>query len=407
MFLGSVIEYYDYALYGFAASFLTDYFFPKTTNESALIKIFSIFALGSVAKPLGALMFGHIGDKFGRKIALNITIIGIGFPTLIIGLLPSFESWGHGSLYMLIICRILQGIFVGGEADGSRIYLFEHMGDKRPCLTSSLSSFSYLIGIYLASFAFFLGTQFLAHPWVWKVPFIAGGILGVITLFLRQFLKEPPQFSEKKYNQIKIRHHFKTLVKIIFICGSVGGVYHFYLVFFGNYLFKTLGLISEKELGTYFWIGAFLYAGAAPLWGWVADYIEPRRFMIWALWGCIFLGGVNGIFLNQGLMPIWLFGLTALIISAFSVPGYVLLMAHIPFSCRYRILSLGHALGSTLFSGTAPLIASLLWQKTLMPWIPFLYFLFLLFLSGLGLWMLTYPHQTYSSKAQEPKLTKG
>ncbi len=411
VFLGSVIEYYDYALYGFAASFLNEYFFPKDTSLSPLVAVFSVFALGSVAKPLGALIFGHIGDRYGRKIALNITILGIGFPTLIIGLLPSFESWGYYSLGILIACRILQGVFVGGEADGARVYLFEHLGDKRPCLTNSLNGLSYLIGIYLASFAFFVGTQFLSHPWIWKIPFLGGGILGIVTLFLRQFIEETPAFlkhssspkSSVSFLKLStLNHHLKCLAPIILICGSVGGIYHFYLVFFGSYLFKILHIITEKDLGIYMWVGALIFAGTGPFWGWIADKVGARRFMMASLWGCIGLGLMNAIYLSHDLAPLWLFILTAFAISAFSVPGYVLLMKCAPLPYRYRFLSLGHAIGSMLFSGTAPLIASLLWQHSLMPWMPFLYFLFLLILSGLGLWMLAYPHQTYSSKDQVP-----
>jgi len=436
VFLGSIIEYYDYALYGFTASFLIEYFFPPLSSASNLVSIFSIFALGSVSKPLGALIFGPIGDRYGRKIALNITIIGIGLPTLLIGILPSFNTWGYFSLGSLLACRFLQGIFVGGEADGARIYFLEHVGKKKSCFINSLSNFSYLIGIYLASCAFFLGTQFLTHPWAWKVPFIAGGVLGIISLFLRKFLIETPEFLKERSslisetlpkdfsftsflkklkkenffdvekNSSRINIIFKIFLPIILICGSVGGVYHFYLVFFGNYIFKILGIISEKELSFYLWVGTLVYAGFSPLWGWMADKIGAQRFMILALWGCLGLGAINGIYLRYTLAPLWLFILTTCMISAFSIPGYVILMAHIPPGQRYRFLSLGHALGSCLFSGTAPVAASLLWHQSLTCWVPFLYFIFLLSLAGLGIKILAYLPLTWSLRDQGLKPIK-
>jgi MFS family permease len=130
-FLGTIIEYYDYTLYGFAAGVLALKFLPHSTDYiTNLTKSFVIYYVAYFAKPLGSIIFGRIGDLYGRKLALSITIIGISIPTTMIGLLPEYEIIGIWSVIILIICRFVQGIFVGGEYDGAAIYVIEHLGDK-------------------------------------------------------------------------------------------------------------------------------------------------------------------------------------------------------------------------------------------------------------------------------------
>lgn len=159
---GTVLEYFDYALYEFYASILATAFFPYENSAVALLKTYGVFVVGSFSKPLGA--FGSIGDRYGRAVALKISMIGIALPTLCIGFLPEYKSIGGWAPLGLLLCRMLQGIFVSGESDGVRIFIHEWIGKERPCLVNSLSSLACCIGIFLASWAATLTDH-------WRIPY--------------------------------------------------------------------------------------------------------------------------------------------------------------------------------------------------------------------------------------------
>jgi len=253
--LGTVLEYFEYAIYGFLAPILALHFFPEGDSTTALLKTFGVFAVGSLSKPLGALIFGYLGDRRGRRISLRYSMIGISFPTFIVGLLPSYESWGWGAAFVLVLCRMFQGIFIAGESDGVRIYVFEHFGKKYPCLITTLVGCGAYIGIVIASL---VATQIPSTGDTWRLVFLGCSVFGVIVFILRRYLIETPPFlayQEKHLQPIPlqqiIKTHWAALIRTIMICGAGGGTYHFYLVFQGTYLSKVLGLIPSSEGSLY------------------------------------------------------------------------------------------------------------------------------------------------------------
>ena len=193
---GTVIEYYDYALYGFSAAIIAGHFFPQSDPTVALLQTFGVFATGSMAKPLGSLVFGRLGDRKGRKPTLSISMVGIAIPTTLIGLLPGYEQWGWISPFMLLLCRIFQGIFLAGEYDGVVIFVLEHIKKNRACFANSIIGVAAFSGIYLASVASSIVSSQSMPDWVWRVPFLIGGVLGMITLILRRYLNETEPFQQ-------------------------------------------------------------------------------------------------------------------------------------------------------------------------------------------------------------------
>jgi MHS family proline/betaine transporter-like MFS transporter len=398
--LGNIVEYYDYSLYGFLAGILSASFFPSNDPAISLLKTFGVFALGSFAKPLGAIVFSRLGDRFGRKVALRFNIIGIALPTVLIGLLPSYEIWGYLSPLILILCRLVQGFFVGGEADGVRIFILEHTPRQYACFANSLSSVSATGGIYLAS----LAAGFFVLPslpsWSWRIPFLLGGVLGIITVWLRRYLLETPDFiksiSEENHTQatpfpklIKILSQNKrSLFATILLCGSVGGTYHYFLVFWNIYLSKILGMISQEAAGAYTSVGILVYTLSAPIAGFIADHWRSYLVLKYSWVMSLLLIGVSGLVLWYKMSSLILFLLLAIALSFFSTPLYALLMQQFPVRHRYQCLSIGHSIGSLLFSGTAPLIGTFLWQKTQLPAFSLIYPFFLLGIAGVGLKLL-------------------
>ncbi len=379
--LGTILEYFEYAIYGFLAPILALHFFPSGDPTAALLKTFGVFAVGSLSKPLGALIFGHLGDMKGRRISLRYSMIGISFPTFIVGILPGYESWGWGAAFVLVLCRMCQGVFLAGESDGVQIYVVEHFGRKNPCLITNLINCSAYIGIALASL---VASQISAEGESWRLVFLGCSLLGIIVFVLRHFLIETPPFLayQKKHpsplllKQI-IHLHWASILRTIMICGAIGGSYHFYLVFQGTYLSKILGSVPSSEASFYsFWLTS-TYVLFLPLAGWTAD-----------LWGLARMAKISGlltvglVFLNvlivfNGVICFPLMVLTTITMVFFFAPGYLFLIQQYDVGVRFRALSLGHTIGSMFFSGTTPVVCLFLWQSTKLSYIPYLYFLFL------------------------------
>jgi len=378
---GNTLQYFEYTIYGFLAPILALHFFPSNNPTTSLIKAFGIIAVASFAKPLGALIFGYLGDTKGRSITLRYTVIGIAIPTFIVGVLPGHGEWGLLAVALLVLCRIFQGIFMSAESDGVRIYVFEHFGQKRPCLTSAFISCSAYAGIGLAAL---VASQIPSEGETWRWVFFGSASCGVLIYLLRRHLAETPPFLQLQQNPQKImplknilKTRWASFMRTILICGAVGGVYDFYFVFQGTFLSRILHLISPEFASTLSLYLIGLYVFTLPLAGWASDR-----------WGYVRIGKTGGI-LTIGLaiinlilitdeivfIPAML--LTTISMAFFTAPAYLFLTQQYDVNIRFRCLSLGHALGSMIFSGTTPVICLSLWRMTGFTYAPFAYFLFL------------------------------
>jgi len=380
--LGTILEYFEYAIYGFLAPMIAQHFFSQSDPTSALINAFGVFAVGSLSKPIGALIFGHLGDTQGRRLSLRYSMIGISIPTFIVGILPGYDVWGWGAAFALILCRMLQGIFIAGESDGVRIYVFEHFGHKNPCLMINLVGCGAYIGIALAAF---IATQISDTGDAWRYVFLGCSACGIVVFFLRRFLVETPPFLEYRHKHPSssipmkkiVQYNWRALVRTIMICGAGGGAYHFFLVFQGMYLSKILELISFEEATFYgFWLTG-VYVVFLPIAGWAAD--------IWGLSRTAKIGGLLtlshllvhiGMIIN-GIVFFPIMFSTTISMVFFFAPAFLFLLKHYDVGIRFRCLSLGHTIGSMLFSGSTPVVCLFLWKNTLTSYIPYLYFLFL------------------------------
>lgn len=380
---GNTLEYFEYTIYGFLAPILAVHFFPSDDTTTSLIKAFGVIAVGSFAKPLGALMFGYLGDTKGRSITLRYTMVGIAIPTFIIGILPGYAEWGWKAVLALILCRLFQGIFMAAESDGVRIYVFEHFGHKHPCLISASISCSAYAGMALASF---VASQVPSEGHAWQWAFWGSGLYGLMIYMLRRRMVETPPFLRlqhtAKHQTISLKDILSTrwdsLIRTIMICGAVGGIYHFYFVFQGTYLSKVLNLISIEtapQLSLYL---ICCYVLTLPIAGWSADrwgYVQVGK-----LGGLTTIGlaMINLIFIFDGIVFFPLMFLTTCSMAFFVAPAYLFLTQQYDVGIRFRSFCLGHAIGSMLFSGTTPVVCLFLWQITGLSYAPYLYFLFLM-----------------------------
>lgn len=380
--LGTVLEYFEYAIYGFLAPQLAVHFFSESDATTALLKAFGVFAVGSLSKPLGALIFGYLGDRHGRRVSLRYSMIGISLPTFMVGIIPGYETWGWGATAILIGCRMMQGIFVAGESDGVRIYVFEHFSKNHPCLMMCLVGCGTYLGIALAS----LTASFIpATGQTWRLAFLGCSVLGMVIFLLRRYLQETPLFIHHKNTQPSfdsfgkiIKTHKTALLRTIMLCGAGGGAYHFYLVFQGTYLSQVLGIVPVAEtLTNGFWL-TLTYVATLPFAGGMAD--KHGLAYVGKIGGSLTIGlaFLHLSFLMKGIyfLPLMI-GIT-MSMAIFFAPGFLFLMRPYDIGIRFRCMSLGHTLGSMLFSGTTPLVCLFLWQYTNLSYAPFIYFLGLL-----------------------------
>lgn len=199
-FIGNVVEWYDFALYGYLAGVIAPVFFPAGNPTTALIATYGIFAAGFIMRPLGAAAFGWFGDRYGRARTMQISVVMMALPTLLLGLLPSYQTAGLAAPVLLVLVRLVQGLSVGGEFSSSVTYLVETAPEGRRGVTGSWANIGSMSGSLLGVGAAALVTSLFSaadlHDWAWRLPFLGGAILGTTAIWLRRNLHESKRFRE-------------------------------------------------------------------------------------------------------------------------------------------------------------------------------------------------------------------
>ncbi|MGA2095050.1 MAG: MFS transporter [Candidatus Acidiferrum sp.] len=200
--VGTMIEWYDFYIFGSLAAVLSPKFYPAGNDTFALIAYLSTFAVGFLVRPFGALFFGRIGDLVGRKYAFLVTLSIMGGATAVIGLLPSYATAGWFAPITLLIIRVLQGLALGGEYGGATVYVAEHVPDAKRGYYTSFIQITATLGLFVSLVVILLTQQSMTpdafKEWGWRIPFLASIVLVVISLYIRMRMKESPIFSQLK-----------------------------------------------------------------------------------------------------------------------------------------------------------------------------------------------------------------
>lgn len=292
--LGTVFEWYDFFVYGILAAQLGKLFFPSDNPTAALLASLAVFGAGFGVRPLGAIIFGILGDKVGRKYTFLITITLMGGATAAIGLLPTYATIGLAAPILLLSMRLLQGLALGGEYGGAAIYVAEHApAGKRGIYTSWIQMS--VVGGFLLAVLMVLGTRTIMTPeqfsaWGWRVPFLASILMLAISLYIRLQLSESPIFQKMKAAGTTSKNPFResfnnwanTKLALIALFGVAAGLsVIYYTSQFGTlYFLQGTARISEAEALTYMAVGASL---AAPLYvacGWLSDYMGRKKLLL-------------------------------------------------------------------------------------------------------------------------------
>jgi MFS family permease len=369
-FMGSAVEYYDFFLFGSAAALIFPKVFFPSGDEAALVMSFATFGVAYVARPLGAFILGHFGDRIGRQKVLMFTLVLMGLSTFLIGCLPTFATIGWAAPALLVICRLLQGLSAAGEQAGASSLTLEHSPDHQRAFYTSWTLSGTQGGLILASLVLI---PFVSLPdeaeltWGWRVPFWLSAVVVVVAYFIRRRLEETPQFTEAKAAGTLarvplaplLRNHWRDVLRVIFCAfiAAVSTVFANLAIAYG----KKVGL--ESDLTLWLVVVANVVAlGTQPMFGKLADRIGRKPVFIY------------GALSSAVLMPFYMLSMSgssevltfALAVATFSF-GYAAANAVWPsfygemFSTQVRFsgMAIGTQLGF-LVAGFAPSIVTAL-----------------------------------------------
>ncbi len=359
--IGNALEFYDFTLCGVFITILAREFF-QSTNENNVLWGFFAFSAAFWTRPLGAFVFGYIGDKYGRKVALTWSVSLMGIPTLVISILPDFQTIGIIAPVILITCRMLQGLCTGGEYNGAAIFAREHLKTK-PGLISGLVSGSCVIGALSAMFMGFITTLESMPNWAWRIPFAVGALISVIGFFIRRHTVESLDFiqSNKKTKTVPIFavwQEDRSSFFLAIMAGLFNGVVTYTLFsFLSVYITKYVGFtLSQGIFYNIFGILAFMLL--CPVFGGFSDIISPSNSLRLAGRLCLFVPGISFFLfqLNNGFSIIIGQLLLGTLVASFVGPSHYFLQTIFPTSNRYTGASLGFTIGMATTGGTTPIL---------------------------------------------------
>jgi MHS family proline/betaine transporter-like MFS transporter len=397
LILGHIFECFDNTLYGFYAVLLAPIFFPSTSSHINLLASYGAFAAGFLARPVGAFVFGLIGDKKGRRLPLLWSMLLVGFPTIMIGLTPTYDSIGLWAPCILMLCRLTQGFCMGAEYTGINLYITENNSQKIGAQTGILIS----SGVYGAVLATALGAFFvmgIMPKWAWRIPFVFGGICSLGIYFIRKSIHETHDFKESKSRNEIIDFPWKHLLlnykKAIFVAIILAGLttLPLYLsTIFGNRLFKEMGYSPSESILLN--MAAMIFNGIIiTYYGKLADKIGFHRHMTFGV-AMTALVGLPAFYLIStpiiNIIQIYSF-ITILVSAGAMINGCAMpyIASLFPTHCRYSATSFSVTVGQALISGTTPLIASYLTDKFSSNIAPALWMVSVALLAFLGiLWL--------------------
>ncbi|AFA74398.1 putative major facilitator superfamily transporter [Gordonia polyisoprenivorans VH2] len=370
--VGTFVEWYDFLIYGLSAPVLAVHFFPEASAAAGIVSTFAIYAVAFLARPIGGVYFGRIGDRLGRIKTLGLIVLLMGGATTLLGLLPTFATIGILAPLLLLLCRVVQGFSAGGETSGATAYIIESAPSDRRAFWVSFCVAGSWAPIVIASGVIFglragLGDE-AYMSWGWRIPFLLGGLLAVVGLWLRRRLDDPEEFVEASRAprdphllRTALTRHWRAIVTVMLLVAVQGVGAYLLLSYMYSYLVTVAGMtptsaLLANSLGVASMAVLILPAGR------LSDRVGRRRVMfagaVWlavASWPAMTLASSGGFGSAVGGQL-----LIAVGVALFSAGGFVTMAELFSTSMRFTGHAIGYNVGYAIFGGTTPLIAAAL-----------------------------------------------
>ena len=375
--IGNMLEWYDFAVFGFFAAAIGAQFFPGDDKIAGLLNTFAVFAVGYLARPIGGVLFGIVGDRIGRRRALQVSVLAMAVPTSLIAVLPTHAEIGIWAAVLLVVLRLAQGFSVGGEFIGSISYLVEVAPPRRRGLYGSFAVFSAVGGMLLGS-AVATGLHLALAPeaiaaWGWRLPFLGGIVLGVVGWNLRRRLHETPAFAAIEAAGGTVRHpELQALRRMPVAIVQAGamvlllgvGIYTLF-VWMPTYLnhIVTPAVPHALIVNT---LAMILMIALMPVAGAAADRFGYKPVLIAAMLATAVLVYPLFVWIDTASLAAMVVAMIvfAVVNGFLQGPTPVALAAQFPVEIRFSAMAVGYNTSLALFGGTAPLVATWLISKT-------------------------------------------
>lgn len=374
--LGGALEFYDFIIYVIFAQTISQIFFPETDKLASLMKVYAIFAIGYLIRPLGGIAFSHFGDKYGRKKTFISSVALMAVPTVIIGLLPTYQHIGVWASILLVLMRILQGLSIGGEIPGAITFTCEHVNPRSRGLACGVIFCFLNLGIFLGAAISLLLTNLLTKEQLlsfgWRIPFIVGGLLGVFSFYIRKQMTESPLFMVFQEQQERARVPFMEAITLywrqilqgvgITCLGSV--VINLLFLYMPTYL-STILSYPKQEAVLFNTINLFFYSCLLVFFSWLADRVGRKTVLLTGAIGFILFGYILFAILSIQTTQALVSALSILAILSSSIMVYPSLLVELfPTSIRYTGIAIAYNIAFAFFGGLTPLIVTYLVESS-------------------------------------------
>lgn len=374
--IGGGLEIYDFTIYVFFAPIIAKLFFPLENNLVPLLNTFAVFAIGYLARPIGAFFFGHFGDRLGRKKGMLLAISLMAIATGGIGCLPGYSSIGIAAPIILIILRFMQGIAVGGDLPGALTFVSEYTTSSNRGLYCGLLFCAVNLGIVLASAVGAILTQLLSQDqlisWGWRMGFLLGIGIGVLGFYLRAKVEETPGFKLLQEQNAIVKHPLQHLAKAHWQHTIIGiGLFWFFAVVISQvflYMPTFLNTAAHLPLSQALFFNVFsllIFSLLIPIAGWISDKVGRRIIVI--VTATLFLAlsyPLYSLLLNPNQIIVGIGLLCFAILSAGIIGTAPAILTELfPTHVRYSGVAVSYNIAHAIFAGLTPMIATFLLYK--------------------------------------------
>jgi MHS family proline/betaine transporter-like MFS transporter len=366
--VGNVVEWIDWAIYGLAAPFIAEQLFPKGDPVVSLLQTYGVFAIGFVTRPLGAMIIGPYGDRYGRNRALVLSILLMGGATGLIGMVPTYASIGVLAPVLVIILRCIQGFALGGEWGAASAFIYELAPPNRRSFITSFrpcgTGMGYFIGTGLITLITVIMPPEMLKSWGWRIPFFLAFATALLGLYIRLKVVESPEFEEAKAKNETSANPLGDTVKfnkrgmaVVFGIAMIwNSVYLVIYTYLPVHLSKFAGMTYSSALKICT-IALLLYTAMVPLFGWVSDHCSKKFLLTLSTIG--FTVFAYPAFMLIGTNQYWaimtVFLIFSVLMGIYGGTAQMVFAEQFPIGTRNTAMSLSYTLNVTLLGGTAPL----------------------------------------------------